>query len=228
MRSGLLSETKHKNYLFVEGSDDMNVFIHLLNYHDISSRDRASKKLFKNKDEHFEIRPHNGFPDLLQKFKIEMKGDVANNRYGIVVDADTEIADRWKSLMGVLKDASYNSMPHIPDAGGIFIEQDGLPTIGIWLMPNNKLPGAIEEFISFLGLEDDVLWPIAKNALQEAMIVKCNFKPTYVTKAHLHTWLAWQEEPGTPMGQAITKKYVEAQASHALLLVNWFRKVFEL
>lgn len=51
MKNSLLSESGRKNYLFVEGSDDMNVFIHLLNYHDISSRASASKKLFKNKDE---------------------------------------------------------------------------------------------------------------------------------------------------------------------------------
>lgn len=51
---------------------------------------------------------------------------------------------------------------------------------------------------------------------------------TIKTKAYLHTWLAWQEEPGKPMGQAITKKYVDAQAPHAQLLISWLRQLFEL
>lgn len=84
-----------------------------------------------------------------------------------------------------------------------------------------------EEFISFLGPQDDELWSIAQNAMQQAISIKCNFRPSYVTKAHLHTWLAWQEEPDTPMGQAITKTYVNANAPHGIQLITWFHNVFE-
>ncbi len=79
-----------------------------------------------------------------------------------------------------------------------------------------------------MGPKDDELWTIAESALKQATSVKCNFRSSYTMKAHLHTWLAWQEEPGTPMGQAITKKYVDAYAPHALQCITWFRKVFEL
>jgi len=54
------------------------------------------------------------------------------------------------------------------------------------------------------------------------------FRESYQAKAHLHTWLAWQEEPGTPMGLAITKRYLDAEAPYALLLLNWIRELFEL
>ena len=33
-------------------------------------------------------------------------------------------------------------------------------------------------------------------------------KEYHKSKAFIHTWLAWQEDPGTPMGLAITKKYL--------------------
>jgi hypothetical protein len=32
----------------------------------------------------------------------------------------------------------------------------------------------------------------------------------HFAKAHIHTWLAWQSDPGTPMGLALTKKYLDA------------------
>ena len=47
-------------------------------------------------------------------------------------------------------------------------------------------------------------------------------------KAHVHTWLAWQKEPGKPMGQAITKRYLDANAPHAQQLIVWIRKLFGL
>jgi hypothetical protein len=54
------------------------------------------------------------------------------------------------------------------------------------------------------------------------------FRLEHRSKACVHTWLAWQEEPGTPMGQAITARYLDADALHAQQLMRWFRKVFDL
>ena len=228
MNKGILSKTKRENYLFVEGTNDREVFIHLLNYHGITSPDPSRRHHFKDGDELFKIRDCVGFRNLLDIVKIELKrGDIANNRYGIVIDADTHIEVNWQKLSKILMDRGYNAVPSIPNEGGVIVKQDELPIIGIWLMPNNKLPGAIEEFLSFLGPQDDELWPIAQSAVQQAISIKCNFPPSYVMKAHLHTWLSWQEEPGTPMGQAITKKYLNAHAPHALQLITWFRNVFE-
>ena len=227
MKKGLLSKTKRKNYLFVEGADDRNVFIHLLNNHRITSPDPSQRDRFIENDEFFEIKNCDGFPNLLKAFRVVLKGEVYNNRYGIVVDADTDIEASWKSLSNILVDRGYDAVPSIPNDDGVIVKQDELPIVGIWLMPNNKLPGAIEEFVSFLGPQDDELWPIAQSAVQQAISIKCNFRSSHVMKAHLHTWLSWQEEPGTPMGHAITKKYINANAPDALQLITWFRNVFE-
>ncbi len=228
MNKGLLSKTKRKNYLFVEGANDREVFIHLLNYHRITSPDLSRRGRLLENDEFFEIKNCDGIRNLLSALRIELKGEVDNHRYGIVVDADTDIAASWTSLFKILVDSGYDTVPAIPGDDGVIVKQDGLPTIGLWLMPNNKLPGAIEDFVSFLGPQDDELWPIAQSAVQQAMSIKCNFRSSYVMKARLHTWLSWQEEPGTPMGHAITKEYMSANAKHALNLIKLFRNVFEL
>jgi hypothetical protein len=48
-------------------------------------------------------------------------------------------------------------------------------------------------------------------------------------KAHVHTWLAWQEEPGTPMGLAITKKYLKnVHSEPCLRFISWIRRLYGL
>ncbi len=54
------------------------------------------------------------------------------------------------------------------------------------------------------------------------------FRDVYESKAHIHTWLAWQKEPGKPLGQAITARYLDADAPHAQQLMDWIRKLFDL
>lgn len=47
-------------------------------------------------------------------------------------------------------------------------------------------------------------------------------------KAEIHTWLAWQKEPGKPLGQAITARYLNPNAPDAQQLIAWIRRVFHL
>ena len=52
------------------------------------------------------------------------------------------------------------------------------------------------------------------------------FRDTYRSKALIHTWLAWQEEPGTPLGLAVTKRYLDADHALARQFVQWLRRLF--
>lgn len=45
-------------------------------------------------------------------------------------------------------------------------------------------------------------------------------------KAVLHTWLAWQKEPGRPYGTAIKARYFGANSAAVKRFINWFRNVF--
>ncbi|HEU5370317.1 MAG TPA: DUF3226 domain-containing protein, partial [Ktedonobacterales bacterium] len=108
------------------------------------------------------------------------------------------------------------------------IKQADQPTVGVWLMPDNTLSGMLEDFASFLIPSDDVLWPLAGDVVQQVVIKKRLFPESHLMKARIHTWLAWQEEPGTPLGLAITRRYLDAAAPHAQQLVNWIRQLFDL
>jgi hypothetical protein len=113
---------------------------------------------------------------------------------------------------------------YAPDQNGTIIEQEGFSTIGIWLMPDNKLPGILEDFISFLVPDDDTLWKRAKKCLEHISPDERRFSSE--SKALVHTWLAWQEEPGTPLGQAIRARYLDAKAPYAKKLVDWLNRLF--
>jgi len=45
-------------------------------------------------------------------------------------------------------------------------------------------------------------------------------------KAQIHTWLAWQKEPGKPMGQAITKRFFDHTTPHAQQFMDWIRRLY--
>ncbi|WP_367881111.1 DUF3226 domain-containing protein [uncultured Duncaniella sp.] len=45
-------------------------------------------------------------------------------------------------------------------------------------------------------------------------------------KARIHSWLAWQEIPGTPMGLAITKKYLSTEPPVCQAFIQWLNSLF--
>jgi len=202
-----------ENYLLVEGNDDEHVFYSLLVHHRIPK--------------HFTIKKTVGKDKLLETFRVELKIG-AVKRLGIVIDADTDIKARWLSIRNILIASHYSDVPLNPDPNGTIIQQEGLPIVGVWIMPNNKIPGYLEDFVSFLVPSGNVLWPMTDEAIQKVKLVEAGvrFKDVHESKARIHTWLAWQEEPGKPMGQAITARYLDADVPHVQQLLNWIRKMF--
>ncbi len=52
------------------------------------------------------------------------------------------------------------------------------------------------------------------------------FADAHMAKAQIHTWLAWQENPGLPFGTAITAKFLDADRDQAGILINWLKRLF--
>lgn len=209
----LVRGSELQNFLLVEGIDDYHVCSHLLKNHRISEK-------------YINIIDKKGIDNLLETLDVELIGS-GERRLGIVVDADTNFAARWEALRNILIRSGY-TMPLEPNPVGTIIDQEGLPVVGLWFMPNNKFPGMLEDFVSFLIPPGDSLWPMAEDILQKVIKKDCRFRETYLMKAQLHTWLAWQEQPGTPLGLAITNRYFDANAPHAQQLIAWVRRLFSL
>ena len=201
-----------ENVLLVEGRDDKHVFLHLLKHHQVP-------KLFA-------IKPKEGVDRLLAELYVELEASDLK-RLGIVVDADTDLSSRWQALRNILSQSGYHP-PAAPSTGGTIIHQPGKPSVGIWIMPDNTLPGRLEDFVAFLVPDEDPLWDQARGCLEQIPEQHRRFRTAHFSKAHVHTWLAWQEEPGTPMGLAITKRYLDAEAAYAYELMGWICRLFDV
>ena len=92
-----------------------------------------------------------------------------------------------------------------------------------------------EKFKSKLLVEgnDDqhVIWTLCEHHVDSTLLdIEQNniskYKSRHKAKARIHTFLAWQEDPGTPMGLAITKKYLDPKAPSSQLFVNWLNALY--
>lgn len=215
------------NLLLVEGKDDKHVISNLLKRYDILVPDLLEIKHPTDYD------PNGveggGISRLLNIFEVKLT-QALGGRLGIIVDADTDLSGRWKSLHDILNSSGYNRVPKKPISGGTVIRQEKKPIVGIWLMPDNTIHGMLEDFVGYLRPQDDLFWSMAVEVVQKVKTVEHErrFHNDHESKAKIHTWLAWQKEPGTPMGQAITARYLDADAPHALKLISWIRDLFEL
>lgn len=223
----LIRESELQNYLLVEGSDDAHVFKSLFEYFQIPYEFRGLPEYNRPPKGLIKIIDKEGIDILLDTLEVEL---IANKegRFGIVVDADTDLVARWQSVRNRLIASGYNSIPETPNRQGTIVPENGRPVVGIWLMPDNKASGILEDFISFLVPSGDLLWPLAEDVLVKVIEKDLRFSLAHKSKALVHTWLAWQRKPGTPIGRAITNHYLDANAFHAQQLMTWIRQLFNL
>ena len=149
----------------------------------------------------------NGLPERLKAENLRT--------LGIVVDADPNLSGRWQSVKDKLSSIGDRDIPQSPPPEGwVCAPSDPyLPRVGVWLMPNNQLPGMLEDFVAYLIPPGDRLHPKAEAILQELEQAGLNrYTLIHHPKALIHTWLAWQEKPAMPMGQAITAQVLGAIA----------------
>jgi hypothetical protein len=203
----------HTPQVIVEGSDDMHFVHQLSNYANFV---RGS----------FETKKIDGYTLLLDSLDTVLIGSELQ-LLGVMVDADHDVAAKWASLKNRLESLGY-SLPNAPSSEGIIASLPNKPTVGIWIMPDNIKPGTLEDFIAELIPSTDNLWENARQCVANIPPEQRRFKPSYEMKACVHTWLAWQEEPGTPLGQAVTKRYLDAEKSQAQVFVAWLKQLFML
>lgn len=216
-----------RNILLVEGIDDAYVMRGLFGHYHFPCVHRGKPEYDPIPPSLIEIRDYEGIDNLLEAFGVELKRS-GDRQLGLVVDADDNLAARWASLRDRLMRADYSGVPGTPVSGGTIVSQDEKIPVGLWSMPDNTLPGMLEDFVRLLVPSGDVLLPIADHILQEVIAVERRFPEVHASKARIYTWLAWQKKPGKPMGQAITSHYLDPAAPHAQQFIGWIRQLFAL
>ena len=144
------------------------------------------------------IRDEGGFETLLARLPVHLKPGTDLERFGVVVDADADLQSRWQGIKRILERTGYDGIPDEPDRDGTILLHEDSPRVGIWIMPSNLLPGMLEDYLCYLVPEGDTLIDRARRCVDEIPVEERCFIESHLTKALIHTWLAWQDDPGTP------------------------------
>lgn len=203
-----------KRVLLVEGADDEHVLKHLCGTRGVQWLD--------------EIKPQHSVGELLENFPVRLKqSDV--EVLGVVIDADTDLPARWQALQDRLAKAGYENIPPNPDPNGTILDpppETLLPRFGVWIMPDNQNRGILEDFLRFLVPSGSPLFEHVKSSVASIPSGERRFGPLAEPKALIHTWLAWQAEPGRPLGTAITARFLDPTVVQVDLLVNWLNRLY--
>ena len=180
-----------RSKLHVEGRDDVHVVKHLLLRHDIDcpleKDSRPARDFARNVPEIRGAHDRNAVLD-----SIEPAVRVSNGRsVGFLLDSDGEPRDRWRAVCDRLRVFELDLPDEISPEGFVVDIAEFGARVGVWLMPDNRREGALEQFLEDLVDDEDALFPIAKRSTAEARRNGAEFPEADHRKAVLHTWLAW-------------------------------------
>ncbi|MFY0525767.1 DUF3226 domain-containing protein [Archangium gephyra] len=207
--------------LLVEGPDDMHAILGLMKRHDY---DWDDPKLIRPLVEYA-----GGISQLLDATNLST-GAKSHARMGLVLDADLEAAQRWQQVRDCFSNLGIK-LPESPAPDGTVVDVPHTPGIkvsklGIWLMPDNQQPGILEHFLGRLVPANDPCWAYAEEVTAKARVLGGSLAEKDHAKGRIHTWLAWQSDPGLPFGTALTARLLGRDSPEALAFVAWFRRLF--
>lgn len=174
----------------------------------------------------FDIREEGGFEGIKKAVKpMLLRGSESLTRLGLIADADENpIETRWQSFSDILKSSGFD-LPDSPLESGTFSE-NGNQKIGIWIMPNNKDNGMLEDFL--LDFADSNGRDAAEAYIDDSIksgVAKLN--PKHRSKGIARAYLAIQKKPSQSLGTAITSKAFKVDAKLAKSFTNWLTRLFK-
>ena len=194
--------------LIVEGPDDKNVVWHLSRRHEEMSE--------------FCIFDKEGIDSLLDEIGLELQ--VPDRRaLGIVVDANEDIDARWSAVADRLREEEIEA-PEKPGSEGTIINRS--PRVGVWLMPDNRSCGELEDFVLQMIPEGDPVWPRSQRYIDGIPKEDRKFRDKKTQGAKIHAWLATREDPRL-MGAAIGTGDLHVNGRLSTDFAEWLRELFK-
>jgi len=159
---------------------------------------------------------------------LESKLD-SNRNYpiGIVVDADGDIEKRKSKITEITK-AFFKLNNSDFNESGLVIKPELEQKFGVWIWPNNKEEGILEDLFLQLVKDKDLLLEEAKRVVENLPEIEpIRFKPQHKSKAIVHSWLAWQDNPGSPIGASLQRSTMDLTKPIIQNFISWLKNLYK-
>ena len=198
------------NVLMLEGLSDYHFVTQLLNQLELELDVEVSYK--------------SGLSSVLASIYAEIAAP-QRDVVGILLDADDDLASRWSEVADRLSDAGV-SVPSSPEPQGTITDAtEDRPRVGIWIMPDNRSPGELEDFVIDMIPDDDQIWPRSVNYIDGIPISEREFSEGKTDRAKLYAWLATRRQP-PHIGAAIGAGDFDLKAERCETFVGWLRRLY--
>lgn len=213
--------------LLVEGDNDKRVIPEFIEQNDILWEPEPKEYIVK-------IKAKDSKENLLNETEIKTELQASGlKELGIVVDADENPKTRKQRIEQLYKSLGKNINENV-SSDGFIIQLDSGIKFGIWMMPDNENQGMLETFLSYFIEDEDnnpstnSLWQYVQEVVTEASKRGATYKQVHLDKAKIHTWLAWQDEPGNQLHQAIKYKILNSSHPKGQSFLRWFKQLYDL
>ena len=206
--------------LLVEGETDKRVIPYLMEANGVMWPDPPASPVF--------IEPYGSVDEILKPEVISLEiGASGLDVLGVVVDANGDAASTVgpMSRRGVAVSFPICRTRFPPLVWSVV--HSGGPRFGVWIMPDNRLTGMLEDFLVRLIPGDSRgLFELAASSVADAKRRGAPFRDVHVRKAEIHTWLAWQDPPDLRLHEALDHTVLHPARAESQPFVNWFRRLF--
>lgn len=214
-----MSKRVHPRRLLVEGDSDKRFIPYLMEVNGVC---------WPASDLPVQIEALGGIDEILKPGVLEVYLNTTVEALGIVVDANGDAAARWDQLRAICNRELVDVPQQIP-AEGLQVAQSGGLRFGIWIMPDNRYAGMLEDLlVRLIPSDSKALHALAKKCVVEARNENAPFKDVHETKAEVYTWLAWQNPPGLRLHEAVKHRVLDPTKPESRPFVNWFKSLFRL
>ncbi|WP_420449565.1 DUF3226 domain-containing protein [Candidatus Palauibacter sp.] len=211
---------RHANKLLVEGETDKRVIPYLIEHNGVP---------WPEKEPPVFIKPFSGVDEIMRPGVVE--AELKESRLealGIVVDADGDASARWNELKRSLG-SEFVGLPDQIPTEGLTVVHCQRPRLGVWIMPDNRCKGMLEDLlVQLIPNDSTALYGLARNCVGEARRNSAPFRNVHERKAEVYTWLAWQDPPGLRLHEAVNHMVLDPRRPESLGFVTWFRNLYRL
>ncbi len=207
--------------LLVEGNTDKRVIPFLMEANGVEWEGGGDPTVY--------IETQGSVDEILKSGVIESELNATGlQALGVIVDANGNARARWNQVRERCRGLFPELPESIPEEGLDVVHPDGM-RFGVWVMPNNRFTGMLEDFLVELVPErSGGLYEMARNCVADAANAGAPFKEPHTRKAELHTWLAWQDEPGRQLHEAVHYRILDPESPESVPFVRWFRSLFDV